>query len=191
MTNDKLFKIAGWCALGCVAAMVAALIFLMFVPSLGVILEILFLLMLIVVFYALYITHRAESSNLSLVGLVLAGIAILADLVSLLSEGTVFLVSLWYLMVALALLIFGYLAWRSSKMPRGLAIAALVSGGFFLLAGFAGFLGSAGFAGTVSLIAIIAMFVWLIWLWRVFWGKKTGHTLTQGSSLLIITNIIV
>ena len=171
MSNEKLFRIAGWCALGCVAAMVAALILLMFVPSFGIILEILFLLMLIVVFYALYVTHRSESSNLSLAGLVLAGLAILADLISLLSDGTAFLVSLWYLMLALSLLIFGYLAWSSSKMPRGLAIAALVAGGFFLLAGFAGFLGSAAFAGTVSLIAILAMLVWLIWLWRVFWSK--------------------
>ena len=172
MSNDKLDRIAGWCALGCVVAMVAALISLLIVPSLGVILEILFLLRLIFVFYALYVTHRTESSNLSLAGLVLAGIAILADLVSLLSEGTVFLVSLWYLLLALSLLIFGYLAWKSSKMPRGLAVAALVAGGFYLLAGFGGFLGSASFTGTVSLIAILAMLVWLIWLWRVFWSKK-------------------
>ena len=172
MSNDKFFKIAGWCALGCVVAMVAAMIFLLIAPALGVVLEILFLLMLAFVFYALYVTHRSESSNLSLAGLVLAGIAILADLISLLSEGTVFLVSLWYLLLALSLLIFGYLAWSSSKMPRGLAIAALVAGGFYLLAGFSGFLGNAAFAGTVSLIAILAMFVWLIWLWRVFWSKN-------------------
>jgi hypothetical protein len=172
MSNEKLFRIAGWCALGCVVVMIAALISIMLSPSVGVFLEILFLLGLIVVFYALYVAHRSEAGKLSLAGLVLAAAAVVVDLLSLLNEGNVFLLSLWYVLISLAFLIIGYLAWRSSKMPRGVAVAALVAGAFSLITGLGGFLGSESFNSVVRLLAVLAMLVWLIWLWRVFWSKK-------------------
>lgn len=172
MTNNKLYRIAGWCALGCVGFTVASLVFSAVTPVIGGALEILFLLTLAFVFYALYITHRSESNTLSLVALVLAGLAIVVDLLSMLSTGSAFLNNIWYLLLSLPFLIFGYLAFHSSKIPRGLAVVALVTGGLFLISGIAGFLGSQTFAGIVNLISVLAMVVWLIWLWRVFWSKK-------------------
>lgn len=172
MSNNKLYRIAGWCALGCIVFMIAAMIFFIIAPAAGGALEILFLLMLAFVFYALFVTHRSESSTLSLAGLVLLGLAIVVDILSMLNYGNAFLSNMWYTLISLPFLIFGYLAFRSSKMPRGLAVVALIAGGFFLISGVGGFLGGQSFADTVSLISILAMAVWLIWLWRVFWSKK-------------------
>lgn len=176
MSNNKLLRIAGWCAIGGAVFIVAAFIFSLIAPSIGLIFEILFILMLLVVFYALFVSHRSESKNLSLVGLVLAVVAVLVDLLSLVIPENASFINFWYIFIALAFLVFGYLAYRSSKMPRGLAVVAIIAGVFFLIGGLAGFTGSTTFAGTISLIATLIMAVWLFWLWRVFWSKKLVTT---------------
>ena len=136
----------------------------------------LFFLLLIGVFYALYIAHRPESKGLSLAGLILVfpaiGMAIAANL-----GGSTFLVSLWYLFFFLLFLIFGFLAFRSAKMPRGLAVVALLTGITYLISGVAGFLGNQVIAENVSTFASIFMLVWLVWLWRAFLSKKLATAL--------------
>jgi hypothetical protein len=172
MTNNNLFRIAGWCALAGAVSMVLAVVSFMIVPVLGGILEILFLLLLIVVFYALYVAHSSESGVLSLVGLILLIAAIVVDVVSMQNYGSTFLSNLWYLLFSFPFLIFGFLAWRSNRMPRGLAVVALLAGVTYFISGVGGFLGSQALAENVSSLSILFVLVWLVWLWRVFLSKK-------------------
>ena len=172
MSNTKLFRIAGWCALVAALSMLAAVVFFMIAPTVGGILEILFLLLLIVIFYALYVAHRSESKGLSLAGLILLIAAILVDVVSMQNYGNITLGNLWYLLFSLPFLIFGFLAFRSSRMPRGLAVLALLAGVTYFIAAVGGFLGSQAIAENVSSISILFVLAWLVWLWRVFLSKK-------------------
>ena len=72
MSNNQLFRIAGWCALVTGVLMLAFHVFPGGAPAaVGTILTILVTLGLTIVFYALYVTHRAESAGLSLAGLIL------------------------------------------------------------------------------------------------------------------------
>jgi hypothetical protein len=173
MTNNKLFRTAGWCALASALLMLAAFIsFPLGAGMIGGVLEILGLLVLIFVFYALYVAHRSEAKGLSLAGFILVVAAIVVDVYSMINNGPPFLYNLWYLLLSLPFLIFGFLAYKSTRMPRGLAVLALVAGIFFFIAGVCGFIVGTDFADNVSLIAILAMFVWQFWLWRVFLSKK-------------------
>jgi hypothetical protein len=172
MSNAKLFHTAGWGALASAVLMLAAIVSFMIVPMLGGVLETLALLLLIFVFYALHVAYSAKAKGLSLAGLALGIAAVVVDLFSMANYGNAFLSNLWYVLFSLPFLIFGYLAYRDSRMPRGLAIAALLAGVFFLVSGVGGFFMGTDFADNLSLIAILAMLVWLFWLWRVFWSKK-------------------
>jgi hypothetical protein len=173
MTGNKLFKTAGWCALAGGLLMLAAFIsFPLGAGMFGGILEILGLLVLIFVFYALYVIHRVQSAGLSLAGLILGIAAIVVDVYSMINNGPVFLYNLWYTLLAAPFLIFGYLAYQNARMPRGLAVVALVAGVLFLVSGIGGFVAGTDFADNVSLIPFLLMFVWIFWLWRVFWSKS-------------------
>jgi hypothetical protein len=173
MTENKLFRLTGWCALFGVLFMLAAMVsFPLGAGTLGGILEILFLLLLIIVFYGLYVAHRSESAGLALAGLLLLILAIGVDIVSMQNYGNALLGNLWYTLLSLPFLIYGFLAYRSARMPRGLAVVALLAGIFFFISGVGGFLVNPDFADNVSLISFLLMLVWLVWLWRVFLSKK-------------------
>jgi len=172
MTNNKFFRNAGWCALVSALLMLAAFIsFPLGAGMIGGVLEILGLLVFIFVFYALFVTHRADSAGLSLAGLIFAVAAIAIDIFVMINNGPSFLYNLWYLLLSLPFLVFGYLALRGTRLPRGLAALSLLAGVIFLISGISGFLVSADLADSISLFAILAMFVWQFWLWRVFWSK--------------------
>jgi hypothetical protein len=172
MPNDRLFRTAGWCAL------VTALLLLLIPviqsgpPAIGMILNIAILLGITFVFYALYVAHRAESGGLSLVGLILWLLSLVLTLLGFLTTLSNSLSSLGSLLWALPFLIFGYLAWRSDRMPRLFAVLVLLIGVLYLLLGLAGFMGSAGFINVGNLVGDILMLVWLVWLWRLFLSTK-------------------
>jgi len=172
MSNNKLFRNAGWCALAGAIFFIAAFVsFPLGLGMLGGIFEILSFLAVVVVFYGLYLTHGNEAKGLSLAGLVLAVAAIIVAIVVLVTNLPA-LANLWYLLLALPFLIFGYLAYRNDRMPRGLAIVELLAGVLFLVAGLGGFISGPDFADSLSLFAELLMLVWLFWLWRVFLSKK-------------------
>jgi uncharacterized membrane protein YwaF len=159
--------------------MVAAMVSFFIAGLVGGILEIISLLLLIFVFYALYIAHRTESKGLSLAGLILLIAAIGVDIVSMANYGNITLSNLWYLLLSLPFLIFGFLAFRSQRMPRGLAVVALLAGVTFFIAGVVGLLGSPDMADNISLLSILLMLVWLVWLWRVFLSEKMTTSIPE------------
>jgi hypothetical protein len=172
MNKNNLFRIAGWCAL--VTGLLMLLIpVVQLVPSvIGMILNIVILLGITIVFYTLYVAHRAESAGLSLVGLILWLLSLVLTVAGFLTTISNSLSNLGSLLWALPFLIFGYLAWRSARMPRLLAVLALLIGVLYLLLGVAGFMGAAGFTNGGNLVGDILMLVWLVWLWRLFLSKK-------------------
>ena len=177
MTNNKLFRTAGWCAL--VGAILFPLAMVSFILSgtapiagmIGMIFEILSLLLLVFVFYALSIAHRSESKWLGFAGLIILIAAIVVDVVSQ-QNGSTFLFGLWYLLFSLPFLIFGYLALRSTLMPRGLAVLVLLAGVITFAAGIIGLLGNPDMADSLQTFSIPFMLAWEVWLWRVLWSKK-------------------
>jgi len=174
MLNDKLFRTAGWCAL------VTGLLMLVIhvVPggapaSVGLILSIATLLGLTFVFYALFVAHRPESAGLSQAGLILWLLVFVLNLFVLVTNNmNMFLSSLGSLLWGLPFLIFGFLAYRSTRMPRGLAVLALLAGAVALILGIAGFLGSAAIVDGGNLVLDILMLAWIVWLVIVFLSKK-------------------
>jgi hypothetical protein len=174
MPNKNLFRIAAWCVL--VVVLINLADFVLFPsgkPTVAeLILEVLLFLVLAFVFYALYVAHRVESPGLSLAGLVLSFVSVAVNLASLGNFGNTFLSNASTLLLSLPFLIFGFLAWRSARMPRGLAIVTLLAGAFFLIGGVAGFIGSATVAGVAGLASLVFMLVWAVWLWRVLLSNK-------------------
>jgi hypothetical protein len=175
--NSKLFRSAGWGALA--DAILLPLAMVSFVLSgavpiagmVGMLLEILSLLLLVFVFYALSVAHRSESRWLGFAGMILLVAALVVDVVSQQYQ-TSFLFGLWYLLFSLPFLIFGYLAWRSARMPRGLAVLALLTGAITFIAGVLGLLGNPAMADSIQQFAILFMLAWEVWLWRVLVSKK-------------------
>jgi hypothetical protein len=174
MANNQLFRFTGWCALVVALLMVAILV----VPSgasstVGLILTIAILLGLTMVFYALYVAHRADSAGLSLAGLILWLLSLGLNIMSLVTNlVNNFLSNVGSLLWSLPFLIFGFLAYRSARMPRGLAVVAFLTGVVFLILGVAGFMGSATIVNWGNLVGDIFMLVWLVWLCVVFLSKK-------------------
>jgi hypothetical protein len=174
MNKNNLYRIAGWCAL--VTALLTVLIHL--VPSgtlniVGLILQIVILVGLTFVIYALFIAHRAESAGLSLAGLILGILILGLNLFTLVTNlNNTLINNVGTLLWSLPFLIFGFLAWRSTRMPRGLAVAALLTGISFLIATVAGMMGNEAVVNVVSLVADIFMLVWIVWLGIVFLSKK-------------------
>jgi hypothetical protein len=165
MENQKLFRTAGWCAIASVLLTVLAMVSFIFsgaAPSAGMIgmsFEVISLLLLVFIFYVLAIAHRAESKWLGFTGVILLVIALVVDIVSQQVNNTI-------------LLIFGYLGLRSARMPRWLAMLALLGGGITFIAGVIGLLGNPNLADNIQQFSILFMLAWAMWLWRVLISKK-------------------
>jgi hypothetical protein len=178
MSNNKLFRTAGWCALVGALSMVAAVVSFIFSGAapiagmVGGILEYISLLLLVFVFYALSIAHRSESKGLGLAGLILLIVAIVVDVVAYVNYGNTILSNLWFLLLSLPFLIFGFLAFRSARMPRGLAVVALLAGVTSFISGVGGLLGNQAIADNVGSFPFLFMLIWEVWLWLVFVSKK-------------------
>jgi hypothetical protein len=148
--------------------MVVAIVLFIAAPPFGAVVEILFLVMLAIIFYGLYVAHRSEWAGLSLAGLVLGILALVTNLVSMANYGNTVLSNLWYLMLSLPLAVFGFLGYRSGRMPRVLSVLILLAGILFLVTGVGGFAVGAEFSDNISLIPFVMLVVSLVWLSRVF-----------------------
>ncbi|CAG0953554.1 hypothetical protein GPROT1_00276 [Gammaproteobacteria bacterium] len=131
----------------------------------------------LVVVYALYVVHRAESSGLAIGAALLTAVGLIVSvLAGDPNTPTNILYAVSAIIFGVGIVLFGWLAYNSAKMPRGLAIAALVAGALSLSAGFFD-LGGNGLLDVANLLnfgSIIPFFVWMIWLGRLFLtGKLT------------------
>ncbi len=176
MSNNNLFRIAGYVAILSPILWVVAFGAGAVNPALAGPLFAVALIIFLVPVYALYVVHRAESSGLALgaalvtaVGLI---VSVLAGDPNNPANSTTYGISAVVLGVGIVL--FGWLAYNSAKMPRGLAIAVLISGVLSLACGIA-YLGGPGLLDLANLLnfgSIIPFFVWMIWLGRLFLSGK-------------------
>jgi hypothetical protein len=178
MPHNSFFRIAGWCAILAALIMVSFLVLssIATTSAVGMILATIGVLLMTWVFYALYVVHRPESAGLSLAGLVLWIPAAVTDIASLANPANTLLYAADSLFFALPFLIFGFLAYRSGKMPHALGLIALLTGVAWVIAGAASFVGSTAIGMVASLGAFALMLVWLVWLWRVFSSGRLATT---------------
>jgi hypothetical protein len=111
MSNNNVFRLAGWCALLAVLLMVSFFVVFSVAPTSGIgeILAVIGVFVLTPVFYALYIVHRPESAMLSLAGLILWIPAGILDIASLLNPANTFLYAVDSVVFSLPFFIFGFL----------------------------------------------------------------------------------
>ena len=178
MTNNKLFRFAGWCAL--LTVLLTLVVWGLYITaptsSLTLILSVGTLFVLTPVFYALYIAHRSEAATLSLVGLALWVVAVVLQIASGINITNNFLYAIATLVFALPLLVFGLLANRSTRMPRGLAVVTLLTGVVWLIAGAVSFNGQTTLAMVGGVASTVFMVIWLVWLWRHFASVKLSFS---------------
>jgi len=174
MSNNNLFRLAGWCAALSIVLTLASFAMYTFSPAspVNTILATIALLAVTVVYYALSVFHKKDSAALSMAGLVLWIAAAAANFASLMDFSNNVLYAVASLLFALPLLIFGYVAYRGARMPRGLAVAALLSGVLWAIVGFISFGGNWSTGMVITLLATLTWVVWLGWLWRVFLSEK-------------------
>ena len=174
MPNKNLFRIAGWSALLIILINVLDMLIFPSGKATGaeLVIEIVLMLVFTLVFYALYVAHRAESAGLSLAGLILWFPAFGVNLAAMFNFNNTFLGTLGTLLMSLPFLIFGFLAYRSSRMPRGLAVVTLLAGVLYLITGVSELMRIASVAEFGGLVSAILMLVWAVWLCVVFVSKK-------------------
>jgi hypothetical protein len=176
MANSNLFRIAGYAAFLGPLLWIIALGAAVINPTITVILFGVASIVFLVVIYALYVIHRAEASGLALVAALLSAVGLIVSLFtgdpSVPANATLYGIST--VVFGGGIILFGWLAYKSAKMPRGLAIAALIAGIISLIAGIA-YLGGTGMADLANLLntlSIIPFIVWMIWLGRLFLSGK-------------------
>jgi hypothetical protein len=169
MANNIFYRYAGWYAI-----LVALLLLVIHVVPLGsaslvgLILTIAILLGLTFVFYALYVAHHPVSPGLSLAGLVLWYLVLALNLASLSGSLGVVLGQVEALLRPFPVLIFGFLALRSDRMPRSLTVVAFLGGISLFITAFAGMLATRAAADAANLLADVFLLIWLIKLGFVF-----------------------
>lgn len=175
MSNANLFRIAGYASFLTIVLWIGGFGVGAINPALvGPVLAVASIVFLVVV-YALYVVHRAESSGLALGAALLTAIGLIISILSgdpNTPNNTLYAISA--VVFGIGIILFGWLAYNSAKMPRGLAIAGLIAGAFSLVAGFFYF-GGAGLLDLANLLnfgSIIPFFVWMIWLGRRFLTRK-------------------
>lgn len=170
MSNNNLFRYSG------IAAISSAVIYVLTLAvgiatgdassTVGVILTIVSILLFLLVTYALYVVHRRESAGISLIALILAGGGTIGGLFLDPTKITP-LFGLVALVYGIGLALFGWLAYRSPKMPRGMGIVVIVTGVLALILAAVAFAGGGiEIFGLVNLILTVPYVVWLIWLGR-------------------------
>ena len=175
MSNSNLFRIAGYASILTIVLWLGGFGIGAVNPALiGPVLAIASIVFLVVV-YALYVLHRAESSGLALAAALLTAVGLILSILAgdpNTPNNIVYAISA--VVFGIGVMLFGWLAFNSAQMPRGLAIAALLGGALSLIAGFF-YLGGAGMLDLANLLnfgSIIPFFVWMIWLGRLFLAGK-------------------
>ncbi|MBL7830818.1 MAG: hypothetical protein JNK41_07320 [Saprospiraceae bacterium] len=169
MVDKKVIQISRWCALSAVVLMVSFLVMISIAPSssVGVLLAIAGILILTPVFYALYLIHRSESAILSLTGFIIWFPAAALDLASLLNHDNIMIYIIDCFIFSLPLMIFGFLAFKSEKMPNGISLMALLSGIFNLISGVATLYNNKTIGMFTGMGGLVFMLIWFTWLFFI------------------------
>ncbi len=176
MSNSNLFRIAGYCAILTPVLYIVALGVGALNPALTSPLLVVATIMLLPVVYALFVVHRAESSGLALGAALLTAVGFIVGIFA--GDPSVPANAPLYggssIISGAGIVLFGWLAYKSTKMPRGLAIAALITGVLSLLVGitFVAGLGATNLGNLLNFGLIIPYFVWVIWLGLHFLSGK-------------------
>lgn len=135
--------------------------------SMGVLLALAGILILTPVFYALYLIHHSESAILSHVGFIFWFPAGALDMASLLNHENTMIYIIDCFIFSVPLMIFGFLAFKSKKMPNGIAIMALLSGVFYLMSGMATFYNTEMIGMYTGFGGLVFMLIWFTWLFFI------------------------
>ena len=170
MTDKKVIQIAKWCALFAAILMISFIVIFSIAPesSIGVFLAMAGIFILTPVFYALYLIHHSEARIMGLLGLIFWFPAGALDLISLLNHENATIYAIDSIIFSLPLVIFGYLALISSKMPNGVGLIALISGLLYLISGMATFLIPGNIAMYSGFGGLLFMLIWFVWLFFIF-----------------------
>ena len=169
MSNNSLYRFAGWSALLSVILSIA-LFPLESVGGWALRLGSLVPLALAgVVFYALFVFHRPKSATLSLIMLVCGIVALALEFIGATPESAMGIVT--HAIYGVAFMLAGILAWGESRIPRWLAICVLIAGASVFV--------SAMLTPSAPSLAVMIGFVyfaaWIVWsvaMWR--WFLKTA-----------------
>jgi hypothetical protein len=173
MTNNNFFRISGWCAVLVAMLLLAIHVVAPGTSSMaGLFLKLGILLGLTWVFYALYVAHRTESAGLSQAGLAFWLLALGMKLINLAGDQSTFPLYGEALFWLAPTLIFGILACRNSRMPRGLAVLAFLAVISFFITAVAGGLGIVMAAKAANVASDVFILVLLVWLGFVFVSEK-------------------
>lgn len=176
MSNSGLFRMAGYASLVTTLLWIVSLGVGSVNPALASPIFAAATIVFMVPVYALYIVHRAQSSGMALGAALLTAVGLIATLFTgdPAVPANAILYEFSYVVFAIGIVLFGWLAYHSAKMPRGLAIAALVSGVLSLVVAiaYAGGTGMAEIANLLNYGSNIPFFVWMIWLSLVFLSGK-------------------
>jgi hypothetical protein len=180
MPDKKVIQIARWCALLAVLLMISFFVIFSVAPTspIGVLLAIAGVFVLTPVFYALYLLHRSESAMLSLAGFLFWFPAGILDILSLLNHENKLLYIIDSFIFPIPILIFGWLAMKSTKMSTGIAMTALMSGMLYLVSGITTAVHMDNIAMASGLGGLVLMLVWFVWLFFIFSKENRSDTIS-------------
>ena len=175
MSSNVLARVAGW------SSILSVLVFVVSFILTGLnsgkdtpLTTVLFLVsnvLIVPVFYALYVFHRAQAQMIALIALILGTISMVLALFAPTPTSNPLLFQASSALFGIAILIFGYLGFQNAKMPRALAISAILIG-VVALAATALALSSNAMSDMLGLVLIILYLVWALWLgWLFLKGK--------------------
>lgn len=181
MNGQSLFRYGG------IAAIVSALLYIVSMvvwmgageaaaPPLAAAMYAVSSVIFLVTLYALYALHRDEAPGLSLAALLLLGISMVASLFidpTDLGNPLVYALTCGY---GLGVLLLGWLAYRSPRLPTGVGILALVMGVLSLAMLVPMVMGAGEVVGIVNLVVGIIYIVWLMWLGWIFVKGSASQT---------------
>jgi hypothetical protein len=186
--NTNLFRIAGWSAiLSAIATLIGAVTLVIFFSigdpygKINDVTSVVIGLTAILILFALHQTHRASAPTVSLIAFLLGAAAMLIGAVLqalLVITGTVFgdIVTFVFGVYGASLVTFGWLAYSSGTLPRGLACMGIAAGiGYVLVT--AGFiLGGPNHLLTYigGALSVVAYPIWAIWIGRIWLRNAKG-----------------
>jgi hypothetical protein len=130
------------------------------------------LLTSLVALFALSVVHRAEAPGLSLAAFVAAAASSLLSFGADPSNVASPLMLTVTVLYALAGLLYGWLGVRSTRLPRGIGVTALIVGGLAALAAAMALAGAGEPAGLLLMVANLAWVAWFVWLSYYFLTTK-------------------
>ena len=182
MSNNNLFRLAGWSAyLSAIATIIGAVTLVIFFSvgdpygKINDVSSVVIGLTAIVILFALYQLHRSAAPTISLIVFLVGALAMLTAAVVqtlLVINGTNFgmIVTIAFGIFGASLIAFGYLAVVNETLSRGLAWLGIAAGIGYVLVITGFILGGENHPLTYlgGAVSVIAYPTWSIWLGRVW-----------------------